>query len=130
MSKIKLQGFTLVEILVSLLILASVVGGVMASFIASQRFIARSNRRLQAVNYIRDAFEVLKDGVNAEYWANAANTDKLDLKNWTDCTANLGINLISLAAFGGDCQYKVEQATGQPLDGYRKVSVRIRWTEP
>lgn len=130
MYELKKRGFTLVEVLVAMLILATVVGGVMASFVASQRFITRSTRRLQAANYSREVFELLKAGVNAQYWVDPNGTDKLDLKDWTDCTADLGINLTNLTAFGGQCQYKVEAALGQPAQGYRKVTVRIRWTEP
>lgn len=127
MHESKREGFTLVEILIAMIILATVVAGVMASFVASQRFITRSTRRLQAANYSREVFELLKEGVNAEYWGNFSVTDKLDLKAWTDCTADLGVNLSSLAAFGGQCQYMVEAIPGQPS---RKVTVRIRWTEP
>lgn len=125
-----LMGFTLVEIMVAMIILAIVVAGVMASFVSSQRFITRSTRRLQAANYAREVFELLRDGVNAEYWSNLSVTDKLDTKDWTDCTADLGINLTNLAAFGGQCQYKVISPAGQPVEGYRLVTVRIRWTEP
>ncbi len=130
MYELKKKGFTLVEIMVAMIILATVVAGVMASFVASQRFITRSTRRLQAANYSREVFELLRDGVDGAKWNDFAGTDRLDIKGWTDCTADLGVNLSSLAAFGGQCQYKVETPLGQLIDGYRQVTVRIRWTEP
>lgn len=127
----RLTGFTLVEILVALVILALAVGGIMSSFISSQRFISRSQRRLQAANYAREVLEQLRDGVNAQYWASAGN-DKLDIKGWTDCIAGpinppLQINLATLAAFNARCDYMV---VSESATGYRAVTVRIEWDEP
>ncbi len=128
---LSLTGFTLVEIVVSLSILATVVAGVMASFVASQRFISRSNRRLQAANVSRQAFSQLRAGVDAGYWANPGN-DMLDIKDWTPCN-DLGINppleidLSALATFNPRCNYRVEPVAGQ---AFRQVTLNISWDEP
>jgi prepilin-type N-terminal cleavage/methylation domain-containing protein len=118
-----IQGFTLTEIIVALLILSLVIGGVMASFVSTQRLISRSNRRLMATNYARQALELLRDGVNAVDWIDPNGTDKLDLKDWTNC---VGVNTANLAAFGGACEYRVQAV----LNDARRVDVRIRWQEP
>lgn len=130
-STISKFGFTLVEILVSTLILALVVSGIMASFISSQRFISRSQRRLQATYFARQMFEQLREGVNAQDWANPLGT-RLEVQPgvWRPCGIDLGTWDDLGSPFAGTCDYMVEQAPLQGPQGYRQVQVRIRWQEP
>lgn len=121
-----LTGFTLVEVVVSMVILATVVGGFMASFVATQRFISRSYRRLQATNYTRQVLENLRNSVRADHWVDPNNADPLDLTP-AGAPRPCGINMGDFAAtFGANCTYEVQSV----LNDARQVSINISWTEP
>ena len=118
-------AFTLVEILVSMLILVIVVAGIMSSFISTQRLISRSTRRLQASYYARQILEELREGVNGQAWVNPAGT-RLEPQPgvWKPCGINLGA--FANLPFNGVCDYEVQAI----LNNCRQVNVRIRWQEP
>jgi len=118
------RGFTMVEILVALVVLLLVVSGIITSFVTSQRFIARSSRRLQAANYARQVLENLWVGVDASHWADTSNGDPLDP---TNSPRPCGINLGSLGSnFSATCTYEVQRI----LNDCRRVTVTITWNRP
>ena len=66
--KKKKKGLSLVEILIAMLILAIAAAGLFSSFVAANRFISRSKRRLAAVNLARQINEDLFKYVKADDW--------------------------------------------------------------
>lgn len=121
-------GFTLVEVIVSLVILALAVAGIMASFIASQRFISRSNRRLQAANYARAEFERLNLAVDARDWVdpNEVPGDPLDF-TVAGTPRDCGVAMGDFATdFNATCTYEVQTV----LNDARRVDLTISWDEP
>jgi prepilin-type N-terminal cleavage/methylation domain-containing protein len=62
------RGFTLMEIVVSLIILATVLGGLMATFVGVKRYVARASRRLTAINLGRQALNALYIQPRADTW--------------------------------------------------------------
>ncbi len=62
------RGFTLMEIVVSLIILATVLGGLTATFVGVKRYVARASRRLTAVNLGRQALNALYIQPGADTW--------------------------------------------------------------
>ena len=140
-SKLKAQtGFTLVEVLVSLVIISITATGIFASFIAAQHYVQRSKRRIIAFNFARQQFERLKPSVREDTWANTPQCDP-DLNGmaltstlncpsyspaepvWTDWK-NLPGDFGNSATWNGRRRYKVE-ASGS--GDYRAVTAEIRW---
>jgi len=56
------------EIVVSLIILATVFGGLTATFVGVKRYVSRANRRLTAVNLGKQALNSLYVQVRADTW--------------------------------------------------------------
>ncbi|MEW6008071.1 MAG: type II secretion system protein [Candidatus Omnitrophota bacterium] len=124
--KTSLRALTLVEILVASTILAIVIAGVIGSFVSSQRIIIRSNRRLLAANYVRQAFEELRWSVDARDWADGVDGDRLDPTGGVPKPCNINMGAFALAPFNATCEYEVASI----LNDARQVTVTIRWTEP
>lgn len=61
-------GFTLVEVVVSVVIVAATAAGIFASFIAAQNYVSRSKGRVSTSNAIRQQIENLKVEVDAGAW--------------------------------------------------------------
>jgi prepilin-type N-terminal cleavage/methylation domain-containing protein len=62
------RGFTLMEIVVSLIILSTVLGGLTATFVGVKRYVARASRRLTAVNLGKQALNALYIQPRADTW--------------------------------------------------------------
>lgn len=62
------KAFTLMEIVVSLIILATVFGGLTATFVGVKRYVGRASRRLTAVNLGKEALNALYIRVRADSW--------------------------------------------------------------
>lgn len=69
----KKKSFTLMEIVVGLIILATVFGGLTATFVGVKRYVARATRRLTAANLGRQVVNALASQVRADTW-NAAGS--------------------------------------------------------
>lgn len=67
------RSFTLTEIVVGALIIASIFGGLLAAFIAARRYVKRANKRLVAVNLSRKVFDELYPTVRADQWQDPNN---------------------------------------------------------
>jgi prepilin-type N-terminal cleavage/methylation domain-containing protein len=66
-------GLSLVEILIAMLILAIAAAGLFSSFVAANRFVSRSKRRMAAINFSRQISEELYKKVQADTWNISAN---------------------------------------------------------
>lgn len=125
MRKKKLTGFTLVEVIVSLLILLSTAAGIFASFVAAQNYVVRSKRRIAAVNFARQKFEKLRPYVRQDTWA-VSSTNLL----WAaeGATQAYGPEIFSFTdIWTGQLNYTVTNTVNTAL---RPVSVTANWTEP
>lgn len=118
------KGFTLVEVMVSLLILLMTATGIFASFIASQNYVMRSKRRIAAVNFVRQKFEELKPYVRQDTWA--AGTNLLYAPATSIPQLYPGTFSFS-AAWPGNLNYTV---TNTDDTVYRAVNLTASWLEP
>lgn len=71
------KALSLVEILVAMVILTIAAAGLFSSFVAANKFISRSKRRLAAVNAARHINEELYKYVRANDWNDPADTNLL-----------------------------------------------------
>ena len=120
-------GFTIMEVIISSLLLTIIVAGSFGVFVASEGKIRYIGRKLQAANFVRKKFEDLKDAVRQDEWDESSYD--LGLKGWTDWE-NLSGEFYS--KWGGQRRYKVEAVTefGGEDTTYRKVTVQVQWNEP
>ena len=123
MKKKKQGGFTLVEVIVSLLILLTTAAGISASFTAAQNYVLRSKRRIAAVNFARQKLEELRPYVRQDTWTNSTNS----LWAAENATQAYPPENISLDTWPGQRNYTVTNTDNKAL---RPVSVTANWTEP
>lgn len=125
----------MVEVIVSVVLVALTAAGIFASFIAAQNYVSRSRGRVNTANAERQQIESLKAEViqGATDWGGANltitdtdNDDCADAGDWTSWTNVSG-------DFGGPPMYgkfrrcvSAASGTGQ----YREVQTQINWTEP
>ncbi|MFA5008449.1 MAG: prepilin-type N-terminal cleavage/methylation domain-containing protein [Candidatus Omnitrophota bacterium] len=123
-----LSGFTLMEVVVSLIILAAVFGGLTATFVGVKRYVSRASRRLVAVNLGKQVLNSLYRHVRADTW----DTGALTLGTHTSTAADTQVpDSITLENFtygvaGGanSNNYVVTAVAGRQ---YREVTVNIRY---
>lgn len=138
-------GFTLVEIVVSVVIIALTAAGIFTSFIAAQNYVSRSKGKVSTSNAERQQIEALKAEARQEAWDSIANT-----YNTADCdpdqnglalTASLNCTNSSAgwtgwknvtgtfgqAPYNGKRRYRVTELTP---GGSRQAEVQLNWTEP
>lgn len=126
-------GFTLLEIVVSMLILSLVVSGVFALFVTSHKYINESRCRLQALNYARMVTEHLNVYVSAGNLPPAppnAGTGPGGALEAGDHDLS-EINLASPLNLDGT-NYHCNYAVASNIDGtdLEQVTVTVTWTEP
>lgn len=140
------KGFTLVEVVVSVVIVALTAAGIFASFIAAQNYVSRSKGRVSTSNAVRQQIENLKVGVDAEAWYQVPspppNCDPdLNGLSLTDALTTCGPDAGWTAwkrvngTFGdpplnGKRRYKVTLVDPLAPGGARKAEVQVNWTEP
>ena len=120
------QGFTLVEIIVSLVIILITAAGIFASFLAAQNYVMRSKRRIAAVNVARQKFEELKPFVRQDTWADSTTGVNL-LYAGIGATQPYTGTFSFTSSWTGGLNYTV----ANPDDtSFRSVSMMVNWTEP
>lgn len=113
----KKQGFTLVEIMVSLVILALLASGLFSVFVSSRYLVARTKRRLMATEIARLEIENKRAGIiRADCWYNASCAP---VGSWYNCNSS------NYGSFTVDCRMD----NGPGGADYRKMTVRVRWNE-
>lgn len=110
------KGLTLLEILVSIMILSLVVTGLTHVFIAGKRHILRSRSRISAVELGRLFLDTLQMDVRNDTWTTTCLGG-----NSSACPATQTINNITYAP-----NYTISDINGTTL---RKVKVNITWNE-
>lgn len=151
------KGFTLVEVVVSVVIVAATAAGIFASFIAAQNYVSRSKGRVGTSNAIRQQIENLKVEVDAEAWyqvpppppncdpdlnglALTANATAPHPLSGCACSSLLSgpyengwtcwknvTGTFGQAPLYGKRRYKVTELTP---GGARQAQVQVNWTEP
>lgn len=132
------KAFTLVEVVVSIMIVAATAAGIFASFIAVQSYVSRSRGRVNTSNALRQQIEALKAEVRQDTW-NSTNLNITDIDN-NNCVDDPG-DWTAWAPVSGNFSEPPWNATfrrcvsgagtGLPVvSGYREVQTQINWTEP
>ena len=111
------KSLTFLEILISALILATALGGILASFVSVRRAILRSNKRLAAFNIDRGVLEDLYKEVREDTW----NTGRLSPNHTESGSIQLPPENISY-----DWNYGVSSLSGKE---YRKVTVTVTFPQ-
>jgi type II secretory pathway pseudopilin PulG len=115
------KTFTLTEIIVGSIILASIFGGLVASFVATRRYVNRANTRLISANLARSV-------LNGLY--NEVRQDTYDTGGLSVGTHNNVINVsIDNHQYTGD--YEVSSidinGDGTPDRDYRRVIITVNY---
>lgn len=108
-------GISLIEIVVSVLILSLIVAGGYGVFISGTRFVKGSGLKIQAMNLARQQSEQL---LKSSYWSLSNNTITVSGE---------------LSTFGGSGTYTVTSGSSGVLsanDIYKVVNTTVTWTEP
>lgn len=123
------QGLTLVEVIVSTLLLVLTVGGVLFIFSIEKGAVTRTGRRMQAMDFARQTLEQLKNAVDANTWPNSGNL------SGGEHTAETFLSLSGTELgdkFGGTREYTVtdKNPDADAEIDYKEVTVTVDWTEP
>lgn len=134
------RAVTLAEILISALILVIAASGLFASFIAANKFVNRSKRRMAAVNLARLISEKLYTDVKADTWTDSVS-NPLACATY-DCSKTytltlpapaLGITALDtnnpLNGFNPSATLDISLDGLDPTTSARVVSVTINWNE-
>lgn len=117
--KYKKQGFTLLEVIASTLIIAAMAAGMFGAFVGAQSIFNRARHRIQAFHFAREVQERLR--ANYTYTSPAMNPSVQ--KNGSE----IGFNVRGeMASLGTTVTYDVSEPQ---VDGYKEVTVRVSWTE-
>ncbi|MBN2120071.1 MAG: hypothetical protein JW734_03315 [Candidatus Omnitrophica bacterium] len=112
------KSLTFMEIVVSAMILASALAGLLASFVAVRRAVLRTDTRLAAYNLARQVLEDLYKDVDQATW------DSGPLR----IASNVPVGTVTIPPenIAYDLTYDVSGVAGQD---YREVTVRVRYPE-
>jgi len=115
------KAFSLVEIIVSLIILSLTFSILLVAPVASRRYIQRANRRLAAANLAREFLNNLYPEVRIDTW----NTGNLSHNGIDNKNINEVYNYNNLDVTSS---YNLEYNVEQPLDReYRQVTVNVSY---
>ena len=116
-------GFSLVEIIISVLIITIMSAGMLGAFVGGQQLINRSSHRLQAMNFAREAYDRLR--------ANYKYTDpQMDVTIEPARHDESEIGTIvrgDMTSLGDPLKYAVASSD---QTAYKEVTVYVTWTEP
>ncbi len=127
------KSITLMEVLVSAVILASVAAGLFATFVSVRKYINRANRRIIATNLGRSVLEDLYKGVRADTWDTSGGVLYApSTGSWqqsSDLSASLGSASLTIDnnLYGGsNSYYQVRQIAGRD---YRQARVFVEYPQ-
>lgn len=86
MNRVK-KAITLVEIIVSAMLLASALAGIVATFVSTRRMVGRGTERVTAANLAREKLNGLYAAVRADEW-NAATNDYINANDLNEGVTN------------------------------------------
>jgi len=115
------KGFTLAEIVIAAVILATAVGGLWACFIASKRFSISSKTSLMAIHNARYVLEKLREDVRADEW-DSGNLQVGGPYNVTTWLPNDSASFRN--KYNGRAVYSVSNVSGTSC---RRVDLTMTW---
>ena len=128
------RGFTLVEIIVSMLLLSTVAAGMLVVFVVGKRSVSLVGHKVQAISFAQETIDELRGRVGGYLWATPDTTlDVGDHDSDSDpdiCALPAGD---FLDTFNGARIYTVVNEPTGSADGeenYKKVTVTVNWNEP
>ncbi len=139
--KIYTRGFTLIEIIVAMLVLAVAVGGLLCSFLMGKQAAGRARRNSAALELTRDVIEYIRDEVDADLWHPNAEQELSNGLHTTEPFLEMGATELG-SVFGGSREYRVQWYDADSTvdtdgDGnsandrdFKGVTVRVVWSEP
>lgn len=119
--KANTTGFTLVEVIVSLIIILLTATGVFSSFISSQRYVIRTSHRVTAADFAREKLEELR-------MLNKAQINALTGLGWQpdDTGETLPGDFGQPSKWNGRRLYQVNPVTTT----ITAITAKIVWDEP
>ena len=124
------SGFTLVEIVVSLMIILAAVSGIFAGFVATQKYVSRAKRRTAVINYVRQELDTLKTHIRKDTWDDSSK-NLLWAPAGQSKTYTAKTSLPNLKNYSSDALvYTVSSAQDTAATAYRTVSITAKWVEP
>ncbi len=121
------NGFTLVEVIISALILALTAGGVLYIFSMEKGTVSETGHRVEAMEFARQSLEDLNKEIGADTWPGGALTAEVDV----DTSASLPEGDFK-DKFGATRKHRITDMdpdhSGDP--DYKSVTVTVNWTEP
>lgn len=109
----KIEGFTLVEILVAMVILSLLASGFFSVMISGRQMVARSKKRLVATEIARREIENKRQNIRADLWT---------------CSTLWPIGSWTIPVASGDYSYRY-RIDNVPGADYRKITVEVRWND-
>jgi len=106
------KGLTLLEVLVSVLIISIIAAGVFGAFVGSQGLFGRARHRLQAFNFAREAIDKMR-----------SNYGYADIEEDIDIDPIRG----EIQGFDAEAMYDISEPEH---GGYKIVNVTVSWDEP
>ena len=114
------KGLTLIEIMISVLIILIISAGVLSAFVGGHQLMNRSRHRLQALNFARETLDTLRS--NYQY-------DSAQMNEGSHDESEIGGNIIRGEMETLNETILTYNVTEPEPTGYKKVSVKIEWTE-
>lgn len=136
-----INGFTLLEIIVAMLIISTLTAGILGSIIYADSIVREAALKIMAVNYARSALDKLNNYVAADYATLVTSFPDLATDNLIDplsagdhdSTTNLAICGLP-AEYNGDLTYTVIDrdidAIANNGNEYKEVTVTVSWDKP
>lgn len=124
----KKKAVTLLEVLISAIILAVSVAGILAVFISTRKFVGRSERRVVTQNILRQILEAFPKYVNESFWDNPnnpLNESSHSLSEILNGTTPSGEIILGYANYSGT--YTVSR---NPNYEYRIVTLNLSYPRP
>ncbi|GAG34459.1 unnamed protein product [marine sediment metagenome] len=123
------RGLTLIEVIISALILSIAVGGILLVFTTEKGVVSHTGRRVQAMDFTRQTLEQLKNAVGADTWPAAG-----DLSSGTHNSEGF-LTLPGDFGPGGRFagagrSYTVNDVLDSGDIIYKSVTVTVDWSEP
>jgi len=117
------KGFSLLEIVISLIILGLTLAGIFSVFIAGRRYTERSRRKLVSLNVARQVIEKIKEDVRRDTWASSTNR----LSTGSHDAAGIYTAPVDFSDWQGTVTYQVGDAG---TSGLRQATINVSWNEP
>ena len=134
-------GLTLIEVIISSLILSITVGSILYLFSTQEVVVARTGRRVEAMNFARQTIEQLKNEVRNDTWlvgTLSAGTHTIASEAFLSLSGTeLGDKFpgqgrtYTVTDIDADNTFNSDGIGGTNDDiDYKKVTVTVDWTEP